>query len=186
MKKFYLFPLLAVFSVMLTSLVCCGEKFRLESPSLGKYFTKKYVYNRYGCGGRNVSPALEWKNPPANTRSFALTMFDPDAPTGHGWWHWIVVNIPVSHTHLAEGAGSTDPRKLPAGAVQTFNDYKEKGYGGPCPPKGSGVHRYVFTLYALDVPQLSVSPGAKPGEAVAEIRKHSLATARFVSRYGRN
>ena len=111
-----------------------GGKFTLSSPELaeGKTIGAAQVFNGFGCSGGNISPALSWSNPPAGTRSFALLVHDPDAPTGSGWWHWVVYNIPATTTSLAAGAG--DPKKslMPAGAIQELSK---------APPKASASWR---------------------------------------------
>src|SRR3954454_21857367 len=91
----------------------------------------RYVFNKFGCSGANMSPALQWSGAPANTKSFAVTVYDPDAPTGSGWWHWVVYNIPGSATSLPRGAGDAQKKLLPAGAVQGNTDFGAAGYGGP-------------------------------------------------------
>ncbi|HEY3778906.1 MAG TPA: YbhB/YbcL family Raf kinase inhibitor-like protein [Rhizomicrobium sp.] len=132
------------------------------------------------CGGENRSPALAWSGAPAGTKSFALTLFDPDARGGRGFWHWVMVDIPASATGLGEGAGTG--KGLPGGAVQAANDFGEAGYGGACPPTGSGVHHYVFTLYAIRTP---TAPGAR-GSALAEyLKSNALATATLTGLYKR-
>ena len=113
------------------------------------------IYGGFGCTGRNISPPLIWSGAPEGTQSFALTMYDPDAPTGSGWWHWVVYDIPASVTVLDAGAGNSDG-KLPLGAVQGRTDYGTAGYGGPCPPKGDKPHRYILTVYALKTSSLDV------------------------------
>ena len=126
----------------------------------GAAIPEKYSFNAMGCTGQNVSPPLEWKNPPAGTKSFALMVHDPDAPTGSGWWHWVVYNIPADATSLPEGAGDAAGAALPKGAVQGNTDFGKPGWGGPCPPPGSGKHHYNFTLYPLKVDKIDAPPGA--------------------------
>src|SRR5574340_123730 len=108
----------------------------------------KHVFNGFGCNGQNVSPELTWKDVPAGTKSFAVTVFDPDAPTGSGWWHWVVYNIPANVTSLPAGAGADGGKSLPEGAEMGRTDFGSKAYGGACPPPGK-PHRYVFTVHAL-------------------------------------
>lgn len=132
------------------------------------------------CGGDNRSPALDWSGAPAGTKSFALTLFDPDAGGGHGFWHWVVLDIPVEQTYLPEDAGSG--ATLPAGAVQSTNDFGEAGYGGACPPAGSGAHHYVFTLYAMG---MSKVPATRASVAAAYLKAHALATATLTALYRR-
>ncbi len=140
--------------------------FTLSSPDLaGDTFSNKFVLNGFGCTGENVSPALAWTNPPDGTKSFALQVYDPDAPTGSGLWHWAVYDIPADATSLAQGAGN-NAASLPAGAFLGNNDFLDTGatgangnYGGPCPPQGDQPHRYVFTLYALGVDKVEVAGG---------------------------
>ncbi|MDQ2963550.1 MAG: YbhB/YbcL family Raf kinase inhibitor-like protein [Pseudomonadota bacterium] len=140
--------------------------FTLSSPDLASgTFGNQFILNGFGCTGGNVSPALIWSNPPAGTKSFALNVFDPDAPTGSGFWHWAVYNIPPSATGLARGAGNA-PAALPAPAFGGNTDFLDTGvtgmngnYGGPCPPVGDPPHRYIFTLYALAVDDVQVAGG---------------------------
>ena len=111
----------------------------------------------FGCAGGNRSPRLKWSGAPAGTRSFAVTLYDPDAPTGSGFWHWLVVNIPADIAELAVGAGEVRGGSLPAGALQTRTDFGAPGYGGPCPPAGDHPHRYLFTVFAVKTEGLNVS-----------------------------
>jgi Raf kinase inhibitor-like YbhB/YbcL family protein len=104
------------------------------------------VFNGFGCSGKNISPDLKWSGAPKDTKAFAVTVYDPDAPTGSGWWHWVVFNIPADVMQL--NAGITEAN-LPAGAVQSRTDFGAPGYGGPCPPQGSKPHRYIFKVFAL-------------------------------------
>ena len=143
-----------------------GPVFTLSSSDLANgTFAERFVLNGFGCSGGNVSPALQWANVPAGTKSLALELFDPDAPTGSGFWHWAVYNLPGDAGGLPQGAGN-DPRLLPSGALAGTNDFFDTGatggngnYGGPCPPQGDAPHRYTFTLYALSVDKLEVAGG---------------------------
>ena len=129
-----------------------------ESFNDGDYLANDHILSEaygFGCAGGNLSPQLSWSGAPEGTKSFALTCFDPDAPTGSGFWHWVVVNIPADVTSLALGAGSGDG-SMPDGALQTRTDFGAPGYGGPCPPEGDHPHRYLFTLHAVGVEGLPV------------------------------
>jgi Raf kinase inhibitor-like YbhB/YbcL family protein len=125
------------------------------------------------AGGQNVSPELHWSGFPEETRSFALTCFDPDAPTGSGFWHWVLVGLPAGVTKLARGAGSGG--EVPAGAFHVRNDYGERAYGGCAPPAGDRPHRYVFAVHALDVDQLEVTQDASPAFVGFNLTFHVLA-----------
>jgi len=160
-----------------------SSAFRLTSRDVTSTFAPAQIFNGFGCSGGNVSPQLSWSGAPAATKSFALTVFDPDAPTGSGWWHWVVVNIPASTTELPGGASGHGT--MPAGAVETRTDFGQSGYGGPCPPAGARAHRYVFTLYALKVDRLDLDAQASGALASFTIRQNSLATASFTATYGR-
>ncbi len=155
--------------------------FRLDSPELAPNTTVagRFVYQGYGCRGLNLSPALNWSNPPEGTRSFVVTVFDPDAKGGAGWWHWVVYNLPATTRGLPEGAGSKPAKLLPAGAREGKTDFGESAYGGPCPPPGDPPHHYVFTIYALASDHIELSgTGFTPDQGV-------LARSSFTVRYGR-
>jgi Raf kinase inhibitor-like YbhB/YbcL family protein len=137
------------------------------------------------CGGRNTSPELEWKGAPAQTQTFALTVFDPDARNGQGWWHWVVFNIPSTVTKLQAGAGAGNGSLMPQAAVQGRNDFETVGYGGPCPPPGNPPHHYHFTLYAVDQHIDGLSPLSSGPTLVKAIRDHVLAKTELVGLYGR-
>jgi len=143
------------------------------------------VFKGFGCNGQNVSPSLAWKNPPAGTRSFAVTMYDPDAPTGSGWWHWVVVNLPASTTSLPAGAGDPAAGKMPAGAMQSRTDFGKPGYGGPCPPQGDKPHRYIVTVHALKADKLDVDENASGALAGFNIHANEIGKATLTGKYGR-
>ncbi len=161
-------------------------KLTLTSPDIaeGKTMAVAQVFNGFGCSGGNISPALSWSNAPTGTQSFALLAYDPDAPTGSGWWHWVVYNIPASVTSLPAGAG--DPKKslLPAGAVQGRTDFGTAGYGGPCPPPGK-PHRHYFRLYALKVAKLDIPADATAAFIGFNVNAASLGKAELMALYGR-
>jgi hypothetical protein len=125
----------------------------------GDYLGNDHILSEaygFGCAGGNVSPQLSWSGAPEGTKSFALTCFDPDAPTGSGFWHWVVVNIPPNIASLEAGAGNPGGN-LPAGALQVRTDFGAPGYGGPCPPEGDHPHRYIFTVFAVSMEELPVT-----------------------------
>lgn len=139
----------------------------------------------FGAGGQDRSPALSWSGFPAGTRSFAVTMYDPDAPTGSGFWHWAVVNIPASVTGLEADAGSEDGARLPRGALQLPNDARLRRYVGAAPPPGHGLHRYVFVVHALDVESLAIPPDATPAFLGFSMLGHTLGRATLTATYAR-
>jgi Raf kinase inhibitor-like YbhB/YbcL family protein len=139
---------------------------------------------RFTCSGADISPHLAWRGAPSGTKSFAVTVYDSDALSGSGWWHWVVYNIPASATELPTGAGATNGTALPAGAVQGRTDFETAGYGGPCAPPGP-LHRYQFTVLALRVEKLEVPAEATPAQIRDDIRKHMIASATLTARFAR-
>lgn len=132
------------------------------------------AYAEPGAGGRNLSPDLSWSEAPAGTRSFAVTCYDPDAPTGSGWWHWIAFDIPVTVHSLA--AGQQPP------AREWGNDYGYHGYGGPCPPPGP-AHRYVFTVYAMDVAHLGIPDSLTSAACRFNLLAHAIDSASLTATF---
>lgn len=156
----------------------------LSSPAFkdGDTLPMKHVFNGMGCEGENVSPPLAWSGAPDGTKSFALTVYDPDAPTGSGWWHWVVVNIPPDTSSLPEGAGSGD---MPMNALQTRTDFGMPGYGGACPPPGDTPHHYVFTIYALNADALPLEESASGAMAGFMINANMIDKATLTATYSR-
>lgn len=164
-----------------------APSFKLESSTIkpGATLSEEQVFNGFGCSGKNQSPPLSWSGAPAGTKSFAVTLYDPDAPTGSGWWHWVVFNIPVGTSSLPEGAGSADGGKLPEGSAQGRTDFGAPGFGGACPPKGDKPHRYIFTVYALKTNKLDVPADATPAMTGYRIRSNAIGSATLTAKYGR-
>jgi Raf kinase inhibitor-like YbhB/YbcL family protein len=180
-------PALALALAGLVPAAAVAGDFTLKSPELtpGGRFETRHVFNGFGCSGGNVSPALQWHGAPAGTRSFALTVYDPDAPTGSGWWHWVMFDIPATASALPAGAGDPTGGKAPKGAVQTGTDFGKPGFGGPCPPAGDKPHRYIFTLYALKVDKLGADPASTAAMVGFMLNANKLERASFTVYYGR-
>lgn len=161
--------------------------FSVSSPDMrdGQTLAQTHWFGGFGCTGGNISPQIAWKNAPAGTRSFAVTAYDPDAPTGSGWWHWTVVNIAQQVTGLAAGAGDKNNAKLPAGAIQGRNDFGYAGFGGACPPAGDKPHRYRFTVWALDTPTLPIDGEASGALVGFMLHSHAIASAQLTALAGR-
>ncbi|EGT0668306.1 TPA: YbhB/YbcL family Raf kinase inhibitor-like protein [Citrobacter werkmanii] len=156
--------------------------FRLTSADIpaNLQLTQKQVFKGFGCSGDNISPQLSWQNPPTDAKSFAITLFDPDAPTGSGWWHWTIVNIPAQ-VHTLPGGASMD--KLPAGAVQGRNDFGYAGFGGACPPPGDKPHRYQFTVWALNTDALPIDSNASGALVGFMLNRHVISKAELTATY---
>ena len=183
-----LFLACAVGALALPSFVLAADaaRFTLTSAEIGegKAMATEQILNGFGCMGGNVSPALRWTAPPAGTKSLTLQVYDPDAPTGSGWWHWVVVDIPANARELPKGAGKSGTVQIAGGARQTRTDFGAPGYGGPCPPPGK-PHRYVFTLSALDIDKLPVPDDASGALVGFNVGAHTLAKATITATYGR-
>ena len=175
-------------SLAVIALACADahaqSTFALSSANFrdGARVAAPQVFNDNGCTGANQSPQLTWHNPPTGTRSYAVTIFDPDA-SAPGWWHWAVANIPAHVNALPENASASGALK-PLGALEARNDFGGAGYGGPCPPPGK-PHRYVVTVYALGVDQLALAPGAPATTFDRAIRAAALGNAQITVTYGR-
>ena len=173
----------------LLSLAAAGSHaadFKLEAPGIkaNSMMDKRFEANVFGCNGENKSPALRWSGAPRHTKSFAVTVYDPDAPTGSGWWHWSVINIPATVSGLPADAGNVSNANLPPGARQVRIDYGTAAWGGACPPPGDKPHRYVFTVYALKTDKLDIPADATAALAGFMINANSLGKATFTARYG--
>ncbi len=145
------------------------KTFTLISNDLGGSFTHEQVMDSFGCSGKNISPHLKWENPPAGTKSFTVTMHDPDAPTDSGFWHWAVFNIPASTNELQSGAGDPEKDLLPKGAFMGRSDAGEYAYKGPCPPEGDFTHRYIITVYALNSEKVESDENTPLAQAMFKI-----------------
>lgn len=161
------------------------QTFTLTSSDVGGQATGKQVFNGFGCSGENISPQLRWENAPEGTKSFAVTMYDPDAPTGSGWWHWLAFDMPATTTQLPSNAGDVTAGLAPEGSVQSMTDFGQPGYGGPCPPPGHGPHMYVITVYALSVEKLGLDGKASPAMVGYNIGANTIQKASIVMYYGR-
>jgi len=180
-------PATLALALAVASAAARAEPFVLSSPAVvpGGTLGFAQVLDTQGCRGANESPALQWRGAPPGTRSFAVTFYDPDAPTGSGWWHWVVFNIPASARGLVAGAGDARGLRLPAGAVQSRTDFGTPGFGGACPPPGAAAHRYVFTVYALRAATLDAGPDAMAAQVGYLVHQNLLAAARLEAHYGR-
>lgn len=184
-KQTFRFATLAAALILGAGQSAHAAGFALASPELkpGQTLPPAQVFSGFGCEGGNLSPALAWHDAPAGTKSFAVTVYDPDAPTGSGWWHWVVYDIPADAAGLPAGAVVKAP--LPAGAKQARNDYGSRDFGGACPPPGDKPHRYIFTVFALKVDKLEVPEDASPALVGFMLNANRLGKASFTARYGR-
>ncbi|CAI6148188.1 MAG: hypothetical protein SPLUMA1_SPLUMAMAG1_00621 [uncultured Sulfurimonas sp.] len=170
-------------SLVLLTVLTYGANFTLQSTDLAGQLISAQEFDGFGCTGKNISPALSWKDAPKGTKSFAITMYDKDAPTGSGWWHWSLFNIPASESKIVTNASRSE--LLPKGTVEGKNDYSTVGFGGACPPKGHGFHTYVFTVYALDVEKLYLDKNTNQAVVGYMINTHTIEKSSLVSYYKR-
>jgi len=159
-----------------------AQGFYLTSSDVQGQISQSQVFNGFGCSGKNISPQLSWGNTPAGTKSYAITVYDPDAPTGSGWWHWLVFNIPVDVQSLKTGASH---HAMPASAVESVTSFSTKGFGGACPPKGDKAHRYIFTVFALDTEKIEQTSDANPALVGYFLNSHAIAKASIMAYYAR-
>ena len=182
MKKMFFAAGLALFFCVN---IAGAEVFSLKSDQIGGQLTIDQVYSGFGCTGKNISPQLKWMNAPKNAKSFAITVYDPDAPTGSGWWHWVIFNIPSDTAGLVTDAGNPQKNLAPKGSVQSMTDFGKPGFGGACPPQGDKPHRYIFTVFALDVPKLDLDEKANAALVGFMLNGHAIEQASLISYYGR-
>ena len=179
--------LFALASLYLLPASASASDFKLTStqiPDNTKIKTEQ-VFNGFGCKGSNISPELKWTSAPKGTKSYALTVYDPDAPTGSGWWHWVVFNIPANVNSLPKDAGDVKSNLMPKNAVQSQTDFGKVGYGGPCPPAGDKPHRYQFTLHALKTDKLPLDKTAPAAMVGFYLHMNTLSTAILNAKYSR-
>lgn len=174
--KLIIFTLLTLSTIM-------ANNFTLQSKDLKGQLSKAQEFNNFGCSGENKSPELHWSNAPKGTKSFAITMYDPDAPTGSGWWHWLIVNIPTATKSIRTDASAK--KTLPKGSLETITDYGLASFGGACPPEGDKPHAYIFTIYALDVDKLDLTEKSDSALVGYMINKHMIQKASMLSYYER-
>ena len=177
--------LILVLSLIFSTVVFGQKTFTLSSKDLGGETTKTQEFNGFGCSGDNQSPQLSWKNAPEGTKSFAITMYDPDAPTGSGFWHWVVFDIPSDVNNILENAGNIEKRLMPKDAIQSLTNYGVPGYGGPCPPENHGIHQYIITVHALKVDKLGLDANTNPAIVGYYLWNNTIAKASIVTYYER-
>ena len=178
--------ILTILAIALLSSSGFSQKtFSLTSNDLGGQATKTEEFSGFGCSGKNQSPQLSWTNAPAGTKSFAVTMYDPDAPTGSGWWHWVVFDINANTNELVTNAGNLTANLAPKGAIQSLTNFGAAGFGGPCPPQGHGIHQYIITVHALKTDKLGLDATANPAVVGYYLWQNTLAKASIVTYYQR-
>jgi Raf kinase inhibitor-like YbhB/YbcL family protein len=177
---------LALLSLLFTTGSIFAQKtFTLSSKDLGGQATKTEEFGGFGCTGKNQSPQLSWVNVPEGTKSFAVTMYDPDAPTGSGWWHWVGFDIPANITELVTNTGNLALNLAPKGMIQSITNYGVAGYGGPCPPENHGLHQYIITVYALKIDKLGLDSNTNPAIVGYNLWANTIAKASIVTYYQR-
>ena len=175
-----LFAAIAIFTISFSQ-----KTFSLSSKDLGGQATKTEEFGGFGCSGKNQSPQLSWANAPEGTKSYAITMYDPTAPTGSGFWHWMVFDIAPNINELVTGAGNISLNLAPKGAIQSVTNYGVAGYGGPCPPENHGIHQYIITVHALKTDKLGLDANTNPAIVGYYLWLNTLAKASIVTYYER-
>lgn len=183
------------FTALILTKVALATALNFPQPAKAEDFTVKsndikqdqtlsieQVFKGFGCEGKNLSPQLEWSGAPKETKSFAITCYDPDAPTGSGWWHWSVFNIPANVMTLEKNASVT---KLPNGAVQGRTDFGTSEFGGACPPVGDKAHRYIFTVFALNTDKIDLDKNASGALVGYYLNQHAIAKTSITAKYKR-
>ena len=185
-----------IFTLIFTSSMALAANdpnaFNFASTSFkdGDTLPMKHVFNSFGCSGNNISPELHWSNPPSGTKSFAVTVYDPDAPTGSGWWHWTVFNIPVKISSLKEGE-KYKPFKIEKEMITYGNtaegrtDFGKSGYGGPCPPEGDKPHHYIFTLFAIKEAKLPLNKDSSGAMVGYTLNANTIEKLSITAMFGR-
>ena len=166
-----------------TSSILFSYGLTLESSNIKGQLSINQVLNGFGCKGKNISPELKWKNIPKNTKSFAITMHDKDAPTGSGWWHWVVFDINRRVRSISANASALN--KLPKNSIESITDFGKSGFGGACPPKGDKPHQYIITLYALNSIKLGLNKKSSPALVGFKLNKHVIAKSSIIAYYQR-
>ncbi|MDQ7061179.1 MAG: YbhB/YbcL family Raf kinase inhibitor-like protein [Sulfurimonas sp.] len=175
--------MLTLASILVFSHTASAEGFTLKSDAMIGQISSSQVFNGFGCSGKNISPDLSWENAPKNTKSFAVTIYDPDAPTGSGWWHWLVFNIPKDTKQIS--VNSSALKVLPVGSIESKTDFGSSEFGGACPPKGDKAHRYITTIHALDVAKLDLGKNANPALVGYMINAHTILKSSVVAYHKR-
>jgi Raf kinase inhibitor-like YbhB/YbcL family protein len=176
---------LTIMLMFAVSLSFAQKTFTLFSKDIGGQATKTEEFNGFGCTGKNQSPQLSWANAPVGTKSYAITVYDPDAPTGSGWWHWVVFDIPDNVNELVTNAGNVSLNLAPKGAIQSITNFGVPGYGGPCPPEKHGLHQYMVTVYALKTDKLGLDTNTNPALVGYYLWNNTIAKASLVFYYQR-
>lgn len=170
-------------SAIFCSNVLIAGGLTLQSNDIKGQLSIDNVLNGFGCKGKNISPKLSWKNAPKGTKSFAITMYDKDAPTGSGWTHWVVFDINKNTKSISRNASAS--KKMPKGSIESITSFGKSGYGGACPPSGDKPHQYLVTVYALNTTKLGLDAKASPALVGFKLNAHVIEKSSLVSYYQR-